>query len=78
MFIPVMIREDLIEEDDKLKVLLAANFGRLKNDENKQRKVAVEYVKLSGLKWGVKTSDNRNSLTQEQIATHTNLILKHL
>lgn len=46
--IPVRIREDLIDEDKKLKVLLAANFGRSKNNESKQRKVAVEYVKLCG------------------------------
>ena len=50
--IPVRIREDLIDEDKKLKVLLAANFGRSKNNESKQRKVAVEYVKLCGYKQG--------------------------
>jgi len=32
----------------KLKVLLAANFGRSKNDDRKQRKVADEYVRLCG------------------------------
>lgn len=31
---------------------MAANFGREKNDEAKQRKVAVEYVKLCGYKNG--------------------------
>lgn len=46
--VPIRIREDLIDEDKKLKVLLAANFGRSKNDDKKQRKVAVEYVKLCG------------------------------
>lgn len=46
--IPIRIREDLIDEDKKLKVLLAANFGRSKNDDAKQRKVAVEYVRLCG------------------------------
>ena len=50
--IPIRIREDLIDEDKKLKVLLAANFGRSKNNESKQRKVAVEYVKLCGYKQG--------------------------
>ena len=50
--IPIRIREDLIDEDKKLKVLLAANFGRNKNNESKQRKVAVEYVKLCGYKNG--------------------------
>lgn len=46
--VPIRIREDLIDEDKKLKVLLAANFGRSKNDDKKQRKVAVEYVRLCG------------------------------
>lgn len=50
--VPIRIREDLIDEDKKLKVLLAANFGRSKNDDKKQRKVAVEYVKLCGYKHG--------------------------
>lgn len=50
--VPIRIREDLIDEEKKLKVLLAANFGREKNDEAKQRKVAVEYVKLCGYKNG--------------------------
>ena len=50
--VPVCIREDLIDEDKKLKVLLAANFGRTKNDEAKQRKVALEYVKLCGFEQG--------------------------
>lgn len=46
--IPIRIREYLIDENKKLKVLLAANFGRSKNDDKKQRKVAVEYVRLCG------------------------------
>ena len=50
--VPIRVREDLIDEDKKLKVLLAANFGRSKNDDKKQRKVAVEYVKLCGYKHG--------------------------
>lgn len=74
--VPIRIREDLIDEDKKLKVLLAANFGRSKNDESKQRKVAVEYVKLCGYGHGEmgngrkKSSHNENStrLTLDQIA----------
>ena len=73
--VPVRIREDLIDEDKKLKVLLAANFGRSKNDESKQRKVAVEYVKLCGYKNGEmgngreKDSQNGNAkLTLDEIA----------
>ncbi len=50
--VPVQIREDLIDDDKKLRVLLAANFGRKKNSEAKKRKIAVEYVKLCGYKRG--------------------------
>ena len=70
--VPVRIREDLIDEDKKLKVLLAANFGRSKNDESKQRKVAVEYVRLCGYKnGGDRKSDFQNGnvkLTLDEIA----------
>lgn len=64
--VPVMIREDLTEEDEKLKILLAANFGRTKNDESKQRKVAVEYVNLCGRKLGDNqwVVDNRLSISE--------------
>lgn len=50
--VPVQIREDLLDDDKKLKVLLAANFGRKKNSEAKKRKIAAEYVKLCGYKRG--------------------------
>lgn len=50
--VPIQIREDLIDEDKKLKVLLAANFGRKHNSEAKQRKIATEYVKLCGYENG--------------------------
>ena len=50
--VPVKIREDLLDENAKLKVLLAANFGRQKNSESKKRKVAEEYVRLRGFKHG--------------------------
>ena len=67
--IPIRIREDLIDENKKLKVLLAANFGRSKNDESKQRKVAVEYVKLCGYGQGRPEKDaNLAHLSLDQIA----------
>nr|DAE47331.1 MAG TPA: chromosome partitioning protein [Caudoviricetes sp.] len=50
--VPVIIREDLDDEDEKLKKLLATNFGRTKNDPAKQVKVAAEYVGLVGMKHG--------------------------
>ena len=71
--IPIRIREDLIDEDKKLKVLLAANFGRTKNDEAKQRKVAVEYVRLCGYgQGGDRRSKDQNGLLKislDQIAS---------
>jgi DNA repair exonuclease SbcCD ATPase subunit len=67
--IPVIINEDLKDEDEKLKKLLAANFGRMKNSPAKQRKVAVEYVGLCGNKHGGSRGDNRHlKLSQESIA----------
>lgn len=65
--VPIRIREDLIDEDKKLKVLLAANFGRTKNDEAKQRKVAVEYVRLCGY------SPNGDRSTECQLGTRITL-----
>lgn len=50
--VPVQIREDLDDEDRKLKILLASNFGRKENSDAKKRKIAVEYVKLCGYKHG--------------------------
>lgn len=71
--VPVIIREDLDTEEEKLKKLLATNFGRIKNDPTKQRKVAVEYVELCGNKHGTNQwrVDNRLSLKEiaEQLGT---------
>lgn len=46
--VPIRIRDDVETEDQKLKILLAANFGRKQNDAAKQRKIAAEYVALCG------------------------------
>ena len=72
--VPIMIRDDLTDENEKLKLLLAANFGRTKNDDAKQRKIATEYVALCGRKLGdnqhTRVSDNHKpSLTQSEIAS---------
>ncbi|MDV3425747.1 MAG: ParB N-terminal domain-containing protein [Bacillota bacterium] len=67
--VPVIIREDLIDEDEKLKKLLATNFGRLKNNPIKQGKVFTEYEKLCGVKQGNNQfSIGQNVRTQQQIA----------
>lgn len=67
-----MIRDDLTDENEKLKLLLAANFGRTKNDDAKQRKIATEYVALCGYKNGgdrTAQCENRTLLTQSEIAS---------
>lgn len=50
--VPIRIREDIITEDQKLKILLSANFGRQENSKSKKRKIADEYVALCGYKNG--------------------------
>lgn len=67
--VPIRVRDDLRDEDKKLKVLLAANFGREKNDESKQRKIATEYVRLCGYKQGRPEKDaNLAHLSLDEIA----------
>lgn len=62
--VPVDIREDAQEENDKLELLLVANFGREKNDEIKKRKVAVEYVRLRGMAKG----SNQHSIVDNRLS----------
>lgn len=78
--VPVRIREDLIDEDKKLKVLLTANFQRSKNSESKQRKVVSEYVRLCGYKnGGDRKSEGQNGLlTLSEIAKQLGLSEKSL
>lgn len=67
--IPVIIKEDLIDEDEKLKKLLATNFGRLKNDPVKQGRVFGEYEKLCGIQVGRPNKLRQDVvITQEQMA----------
>ena len=58
--IPAIIREELINEDLKLRQLIGANFGRLNNNPAKMRKAIAEYVGLVGLNHG----GNRSSSHQ--------------
>ena len=70
--IPVIINDSLEDEDEKLKKLIAANFGRLKNDPVKQAKLLKEYEKLQGIKKGnnqySSMGNNSRSTSQEDIA----------
>ena len=71
--VPVIIQDSIEDDDDKLRKLIAANFGRLKNDPIKQSKLITEYEKLCGVRQGSagKVSlDGNNSprLSQSDIA----------
>jgi ParB-like chromosome segregation protein Spo0J len=68
--VPVIIQDSIEDDDDKLRKLIAANFGRLKNDPIKQSKLITEYEKLCGVQHGGDRKSNGNNLhlTQEDIA----------
>lgn len=66
--VPIRIREDAETEEQKLKLLLAANFGRKENSPGKKRKVAAEYVALCGYGHGGSRCQNGTMLTLDEIA----------
>ena len=67
--VPVIIKEELLDEKEKLKKLLATNFGRLKNDPVKQGRVFKEYEELCGVYHGGDRSSKRQFVAlQEQVA----------
>lgn len=69
--VPVEIDEGLKDEDEKLIQLIAANFGRMKNDPIKQGKWLVEYERLRGVRQGGDRKSNRKFcglITQSDIA----------
>lgn len=68
--VPTIIEEHLIDEDEKLKKLLASNFGRLKNNPVKQGRVYEEYERLAGVRQGSRNLDGQfdRERTQEDVA----------
>lgn len=68
--VPVIIREELIDDNIKTRQLIASNFGRLKNNPDKMRKAITEYVELVGNKnGGYKKSECQvGTMSQSQIA----------
>lgn len=69
--IPVLIDDELSDEDDKLQQLIAANFGRMKNDPVKQGKLLKEYERLRGVRRGgdrIANGNNSRLVSQEEIA----------
>jgi ParB family chromosome partitioning protein len=75
--VPVIIKDDLDDEDEKLKKLIAANFGRLKNDPVKQGKLIKEYERLEGIKRGG-AKRQFVALKQEDIAKELGVDVKTL
>ena len=86
--VPVVIRSDITSEDDKVRNLIAANFGRSKNSEAKKRKAITDYVELCGYKNGEMgrggtgrkegQNDLANKLTLSQIAEQLGISEKNL
>lgn len=78
--------ENLQDENSKLRALISNNFGRRKNDPEKDRKALVTYVELKGYKHGeigknhFQTSHNENSekLTLDEIAKELNISKSNL
>ena len=66
--VPVIIQEFVENEDDKLRRLIAANSGRLKNNPIKQSKLITEYEKLCGVTQGRQKSGHNVRISQEDIA----------
>lgn len=70
--VPVVMDYDLENEDEKLVQLIAANFGRMKNDPIKQGRWIAEYERLRGVRQGShgtkSDQDNLARITQADIA----------
>ena len=77
--VPVIIKEELLDEKEKLKKLLATNFGRLKNDPVKQGRVFKEYEKLVGVRQG-RPSKSRKicAISQEDMAKELGVSVRHI
>ena len=78
--VPVEIDEGLKDEDEKLIQLIAANFGRMKNDPIKQGKWLVEYERLRGVRngqYGKRSLDGNNfRLKQDDVANELGVTTK--
>ena len=69
-YISVIVDDELEDENEKTMQLIASNFGRAKNDPEKQAALIVEYEKLMGIAHGGdrKSSGTLCHLKQEDIA----------
>lgn len=79
--VPIKIDEDLQDEDSKLRALISNNFGRRKNDPEKDRRAIAKYVELKGYKnGGDRTAQCQSGtlLTLEEIAKELNTSKRNL
>lgn len=70
--LPVIVDETLKDDDEKVVQLIAANFGRMKNDPVKQGRWIAEYERLRGVRQGSARQKvdqhNVGQVSQEDIA----------
>lgn len=66
--LPVIVDETLKDDDEKVVQLIAANFGRMKNDPVKQGRWIAEYERLRGVRHGGSRQNNSVLITQDDIA----------
>lgn len=70
--LPVIVDESLKDDDEKVVQLIAANFGRMKNDPVKQGRWIAEYERLRGVRQGSAYQkagrNNFAQVSQEDIA----------
>lgn len=69
-FVHVIVDEELEDEDEKTMQLIASNFGRVKNDPEKQAALIVEYEKLMGYAHG---GNRRSSAPMEHLKTQSDI-----
>lgn len=76
--------EDLQDENSKLRALISNNFGRRKNDPEKDRKAMVTYVELKGYKHGEiggghqRCQTGTSGFTLDEIAQELNISKRNL
>ena len=79
--VPVVMDYDLENEDEKLVQLIAANFGRMKNDPVKQGRWIAEYERLRGIRNGGDRKSERHNvalISQEDIAAELGVDVRTL
>ena len=63
-YIQVIVDDELEDENEKTMQLIASNFGRAKNDPEKQAALIVEYEKLMGVRVGRPKFGNNSRISE--------------